>query len=432
MDTEIDDLLAYDIIIPEPSEDMITLPEEPQTQLAQVEFVSFDVNPIVTALNPNCSVYVRLVQQTFGSDTMITLDEKSLITRVTECQTNVLSELDRNSSEELTGKLCSAVLERHRIVCAHLRKNVDLYNNYCEYAKTQPCEQFFNAYSQYQKFLNTFNDAEIYLRNYLVFVLDEIFKLSKKSKGNHPKVLPKSATQILWDWFLANYRSPYPTESVKQNLSDQTGLTIKQINNWMDNHRRRYPEWKQGIAPMVQNKGPRLRTHDEEHHDPIVVVSPVSMDEIFGEETTIFKEEELQVVPVLVGSPESSPRLEIKHVSHDCGPSKEEARTIRAHSLLIALRSSNLLQISEEKFQEVIQKFRTNVLDEYEGCSVIESENALELWHEATMKYLHNRLKYEREVDLQDELNGQKLYQDLILENQTVERDLWEALISAP
>ncbi|XP_050888472.1 homeobox protein knotted-1-like 1 isoform X2 [Lathyrus oleraceus] len=62
--------------------------------------------------------------------------------------------------------------------------------------------------------------------------------LKKRKKGK----LPKDARIALLDWWNIHYRWPYPTEDEKMQLSETTGLDIKQINNWFINQRKRH--WK--------------------------------------------------------------------------------------------------------------------------------------------------------------------------------------------
>ncbi|KAL5068813.1 hypothetical protein RYX36_019700 [Vicia faba] len=62
--------------------------------------------------------------------------------------------------------------------------------------------------------------------------------LKKRKKGK----LPKDARIALLDWWNVHYRWPYPTEEEKMQLSEMTGLDIKQINNWFINQRKRH--WK--------------------------------------------------------------------------------------------------------------------------------------------------------------------------------------------
>ncbi|XP_020585897.1 homeobox protein knotted-1-like 2 [Phalaenopsis equestris] len=71
---------------------------------------------------------------------------------------------------------------------------------------------------------------------YLSSLKQEFSKKRKKGK------LPKEARQILFDWWTAHYKWPYPTESDKIALAETTGLDQKQINNWFINQRKRH--WK--------------------------------------------------------------------------------------------------------------------------------------------------------------------------------------------
>ncbi|KAJ8438523.1 hypothetical protein Cgig2_024612 [Carnegiea gigantea] len=60
----------------------------------------------------------------------------------------------------------------------------------------------------------------------------------KKKKGK----LPREARQLLFDWWNAHYKWPYPTEADKIALAEATGLDQRQINNWFINQRKRH--WK--------------------------------------------------------------------------------------------------------------------------------------------------------------------------------------------
>nr|AFK35053.1 unknown [Lotus japonicus] len=71
---------------------------------------------------------------------------------------------------------------------------------------------------------------------YLSSLRKEFLKKRKKGK------LPKDARKTLTDWWNTHYRWPYPTEEEKLQLSEMTGLDIKQINNWFINQRKRH--WK--------------------------------------------------------------------------------------------------------------------------------------------------------------------------------------------
>lgn len=60
----------------------------------------------------------------------------------------------------------------------------------------------------------------------------------KKKKGK----LPREARQMLFEWWNAHYKWPYPTEADKIALAETTGLDQRQINNWFINQRKRH--WK--------------------------------------------------------------------------------------------------------------------------------------------------------------------------------------------
>ncbi|CAG5113024.1 Oidioi.mRNA.OKI2018_I69.chr2.g7175.t1.cds [Oikopleura dioica] len=64
---------------------------------------------------------------------------------------------------------------------------------------------------------------------------------SNKKRG----LFPKQATNILRAWLFQNLTHPYPSEEQKKHLSQQTGLTILQVNNWFINARRRI------VQPMI-------------------------------------------------------------------------------------------------------------------------------------------------------------------------------------
>jgi hypothetical protein len=58
-------------------------------------------------------------------------------------------------------------------------------------------------------------------------------------KGTAASRFPRAAVKILKDWMLQHIDHPYPTDEEKETLTQQTGLSIGQISNWMANTRRR-------------------------------------------------------------------------------------------------------------------------------------------------------------------------------------------------
>ncbi|KAL6140167.1 hypothetical protein ACLB2K_058468 [Fragaria x ananassa] len=70
-------------------------------------------------------------------------------------------------------------------------------------------------------------------------------ELKKKKKNGK---LPKEARVQLQEWWSRNYTWPYPSEPQKLALAASTGLTVKQINNWFINQRKRH--WKPSAEGM--------------------------------------------------------------------------------------------------------------------------------------------------------------------------------------
>ncbi|CAD5174996.1 homeobox protein knotted-1-like 3 [Musa acuminata AAA Group] len=64
-------------------------------------------------------------------------------------------------------------------------------------------------------------------------VREEILRKRRAGK------LPGDTTSILKQWWQQNSKWPYPTEDDKAKLVEETGLQLKQINNWFINQRKR-------------------------------------------------------------------------------------------------------------------------------------------------------------------------------------------------
>ncbi|KTF78532.1 hypothetical protein cypCar_00011248 [Cyprinus carpio] len=68
----------------------------------------------------------------------------------------------------------------------------------------------------------------------------------KERKNNKKRgIFPKVATNIMRAWLFQHLSHPYPSEDQKRQLSQDTGLTILQVNNWFINARRRI------VQPMI-------------------------------------------------------------------------------------------------------------------------------------------------------------------------------------
>lgn len=68
---------------------------------------------------------------------------------------------------------------------------------------------------------------------------DDVADEERPKKGAAANRFPRPAIKILKDWMLQHIDHPYPTEEEKEQLKQQTGLSIGQISNWMANTRRR-------------------------------------------------------------------------------------------------------------------------------------------------------------------------------------------------
>ncbi|TRY58044.1 hypothetical protein DNTS_022697 [Danionella cerebrum] len=70
---------------------------------------------------------------------------------------------------------------------------------------------------------------------------------SDRDRRNNKKrgIFPKVATNIMRTWLFQHLTHPYPSEEQKKQLSQDTGLTILQVNNWFINARRRI------VQPMI-------------------------------------------------------------------------------------------------------------------------------------------------------------------------------------
>ncbi|XP_034023746.1 homeobox protein Meis3 isoform X2 [Thalassophryne amazonica] len=68
-----------------------------------------------------------------------------------------------------------------------------------------------------------------------------------RDRRNNKKrgIFPKVATNIMRAWLFQHLTHPYPSEEQKKQLSQDTGLTILQVNNWFINARRRI------VQPMI-------------------------------------------------------------------------------------------------------------------------------------------------------------------------------------
>ncbi|KAL0329698.1 UNVERIFIED_CONTAM: Homeobox protein HD1 [Sesamum radiatum] len=82
-------------------------------------------------------------------------------------------------------------------------------------------------------------------------VREEILRKRRAGK------LPGDTTTVLKNWWQQHSKWPYPTEDDKAKLVEQTGLQLKQINNWFINQRKR--NWHSNSQSATSLKSKRKR-----------------------------------------------------------------------------------------------------------------------------------------------------------------------------
>ncbi|XP_028060450.1 homeobox protein HD1-like [Camellia sinensis] len=82
-------------------------------------------------------------------------------------------------------------------------------------------------------------------------VREEILRKRRAGK------LPGDTTSVLKNWWQQHAKWPYPTEDDKAKLVEETGLQLKQINNWFINQRKR--NWHSNSQSATALKSKRKR-----------------------------------------------------------------------------------------------------------------------------------------------------------------------------
>ncbi|XP_077245520.1 homeobox protein knotted-1-like 3 [Tasmannia lanceolata] len=82
-------------------------------------------------------------------------------------------------------------------------------------------------------------------------VREEILRKRRAGK------LPSDTTSLLKNWWQQHAKWPYPTEDDKAKLVEETGLQLKQINNWFINQRKR--NWHSNSQSSTSLKSKRKR-----------------------------------------------------------------------------------------------------------------------------------------------------------------------------
>ncbi|KAB1204666.1 Homeobox protein knotted-1-like 3 [Morella rubra] len=85
----------------------------------------------------------------------------------------------------------------------------------------------------------------------IVDIREEILRKRRAGK------LPGDTTSVLKQWWQTHSKWPYPTEEDKARLVQETGLQLKQINNWFINQRKR--NWHSNPSTSTVLKSKRKR-----------------------------------------------------------------------------------------------------------------------------------------------------------------------------
>jgi hypothetical protein len=85
----------------------------------------------------------------------------------------------------------------------------------------------------------------------IVDIREEILRKRRAGK------LPGDTTSVLKAWWQSHSKWPYPTEEDKAKLVQETGLQLKQINNWFINQRKR--NWHSNPSSSTPAKSKRKR-----------------------------------------------------------------------------------------------------------------------------------------------------------------------------
>lgn len=85
----------------------------------------------------------------------------------------------------------------------------------------------------------------------IVDIREEILRKRRAGK------LPGDTTSVLKAWWQTHAKWPYPTEEDKARLAQETGLQLKQINNWFINQRKR--NWHSNPSTSMVLKRKRKR-----------------------------------------------------------------------------------------------------------------------------------------------------------------------------
>ncbi|KAK8482518.1 hypothetical protein V6N13_031247 [Hibiscus sabdariffa] len=92
----------------------------------------------------------------------------------------------------------------------------------------------------------------------IVDIREEILRKRRAGK------LPGDTTLVLKAWWQSHSKWPYPTDEDKARLVQETGLQLKQINNWFINQRKR--NWNSNPSTSTVSKSKRKRSNAGENN----------------------------------------------------------------------------------------------------------------------------------------------------------------------
>ncbi|KAH0654886.1 hypothetical protein KY290_030697 [Solanum tuberosum] len=108
----------------------------------------------------------------------------------------------------------------------------------------------------------------------IVDIREEILRKRRAGK------LPGDTTSVLKAWWQSHSKWPYPTEEDKARLVQETGLQLKQINNWFINQRKR--NWHSNPSTSSSQKSKRKR-----HSRVACLKSPSNIDHMLQDLRTV-------------------------------------------------------------------------------------------------------------------------------------------------
>ncbi|KAK3021243.1 hypothetical protein RJ639_047515 [Escallonia herrerae] len=91
----------------------------------------------------------------------------------------------------------------------------------------------------------------------LVDIREEILRKRRAGK------LPGDTTSVLKSWWQSHSKWPYPTEDDKARLVQETGLQLKQINNWFINQRKRNWHSNPSSSTVLKSKRKRYSSNSD-------------------------------------------------------------------------------------------------------------------------------------------------------------------------